>query len=121
MPKFIRSLTAVVTLLIQFFAFNAHGQVMTARFKSITSNTNAFYEYLPQGYNAKDTTKYPLMVYIHGAGDLGAGTASTISLLLRSGPPQEISEDSFPSQVTVNGKTFGFIMIGPQWEVQPTV
>jgi hypothetical protein len=94
---------------------------MTARFKSITSNTNAYYEYLPQGYNPNDTVRYPLMVYIHGAGDLGAGTASTMPLMLRSGPPEEISLDSFPSQVTVNGKTFGFIMIGPQWKVQPSV
>ena len=61
------------------------------------------------------------MVYIHGAGDLGVGNASTIPLMLRSGPPEEINEDSFPTQVTVNGKAFGFVMIGPQWMAQPSV
>ena len=96
------------------------GQVMTARFKSIVANSNAYYEYLPKGYNPNDTVKYPLMVYIHGAGDLGNGTASTLPLMLRSGPPMEINQDSFPAQITVNGHTFGFIMIGPQWMVQPT-
>ncbi|HEV2355046.1 MAG TPA: hypothetical protein VGR89_12435, partial [Puia sp.] len=110
---------ALSILLFLTFFTHAFGQVMTGRFTSIDNNTHAYYEYLPQGYNPSDTVRYPLMVYIHGAGDLGAGTSTTLPLMLRSGPPQEINEDSFPSQVTVNGRTFGFIMIGPQWVTQP--
>ena len=121
MPKFCRFCTTVVAILFQMLFFHATGQVMTGRFKSITPNTNAYYEYLPQGYNPNDTVKYPLMVYLHGAGDLGAGTPSTLPLMLRSGPPEEYNDDSFPTQVTVNGKSFGFVMIGPQWMVQPSV
>lgn len=121
MKQFSRFGTALVLLLFQqILFFRANGQVMTGVFKSITTNTNAFYQYLPKGYNPNDTTRYPLMVYMHGAGDLGAGTPSTLPLMLRSGPPEEINEDSFPTEVTVNGDTFGFIMIGPQWTVQPT-
>ncbi|HUB61133.1 MAG TPA: hypothetical protein VL978_10545, partial [Puia sp.] len=121
MSQFCRFGTAMLFLLFQTFLYQASGQVMTARYTSITPNTNAYYEYLPQGYNSTDTTRYPLMVYIHGAGDLGVGNSSTITLMLRSGPPEEIADDSFPAQVTVNGKKFGFIMIGPQWMVQPSV
>jgi pimeloyl-ACP methyl ester carboxylesterase len=122
MKQFYRYGIAVVFLLFQTLLFRVNGQVMTGRFKSITPNTNAYYEYLPKGYNANDTTtSYPLMVYIIGAGDLGAGTPATLPLMLRSGPPEMINEDSFPTQVTVNGKNFEFIMIGPQWMVQPTV
>ena len=121
MQQFCRYGIAVAFLLFQTLLFRVNGQVMTARFKSITPNTNAYYEYLPKGYNPSDTVRYPLMVYIHGAGDLGVGNASTIPLMLRSGPPEEINEDSFPTQVTVNGKAFGFVMIGPQWMAQPSV
>lgn len=121
MPTFFRYCTAVVTFLIQLSSFHATGQVLTARLKSITSNTNAYYEYLPKGYSATDTIRYPLLIHIIGAGDLGNGTASSITLLLRSGPAMEIANGVFPDPVVVNGKSFGFIMLDPQWQVQPTV
>jgi pimeloyl-ACP methyl ester carboxylesterase len=111
----------VVFLLFQTTFFHVNGQVLTARFKSITPNTKAYYEYLPKGYSATDTTRYPLLIHLIGAGDLGTGTASTITLLLRSGPVFEISSGVFPDPITVNGKTFGFIVIDPQFMIQPTV
>ena len=107
--------------MFQAFLFHASGQVLTARFKSITPNTNAYYEYLPKGYVATDTNRYPLLIHLIGAGDLGTGTPSTITLLLRSGPVFEISSGVFPDPVTVNGNSFGLIVIDPQFMIQPTV
>jgi pimeloyl-ACP methyl ester carboxylesterase len=121
MPTFCRYCTSVVAILFQMLFFHATGQVLTARFKSITPNTNAYYEYLPVGYNPNDTARYPLLIHMIGAGDLGTGTPSTITLLLRSGPVFEISSGVFPDPITVNGKTFGFIVIDPQFMLQPTV
>src|ERR1700722_1283031 len=123
MKQFFRLGSAlVVFLLVQAFFFHASGQVLTARFKSITPNTNAYYEYLPKGYIATDTTRYPLLIHLIGAGDLGTGTASTITLLLRSGPMFEMSNGVFPDPVvTLNGNSFGLIVIDPQFMIQPTV
>ena len=121
MPTFCRYCTTVVAILFQTLFFHASGQVTTARLKSITPNTNAYYEYLPKGYSATDTTRFPLLIHLIGAGDLGTGTASTITLLLRSGPVFEISSGVFPDPVIVNGKSFGLIVIDPQFMIQPTV
>jgi hypothetical protein len=103
------------------FFLPASGQVLTPRFKSISPNTNAYYEYLPKGYSTADTTRYPLLIHIIGAGDLGNGTPSTITLLLRSGPVLEIKNGVFPDPITVNGKSYGMIVIDPQFMIQPTV
>src|SRR5580658_5482698 len=121
MKQFCRYAATVLFLLFQTLLFRVNGQVLTARFKSITPNTNAYYEYLPVGYNPNDTARYPLLIHMIGAGDLGTGTPSTITLLLRSGPVFEISSGVFPDSFVVNGKTFGFIVIDPQFMVQPTV
>ncbi|HXD76771.1 MAG TPA: PKD domain-containing protein, partial [Puia sp.] len=121
MKRSCRLLIAIAASLCLTSFIAADGQVMTARFKSIDANANAYYEYLPRGYNPNDTFRYPLIAYIIGAGDLGAGTPSTITLMLRSGPPEEIKNGVFPDSVKVNGKTFKFLMIGPQWKAQPTV
>jgi pimeloyl-ACP methyl ester carboxylesterase len=121
MRQFCRYAATVLFLLFQTLLFRVNGQVLTARFTSITPNTNAYYEYLPVGYNPTDTAKYPLLIHLIGAGDLGTGTPSTITLLLRSGPVFEISSGVFPDSFVVNGKTFGFIVIDPQFMVQPTV
>jgi hypothetical protein len=122
MSQFCRFGTAVLFFLFQTFLYQASsGQVLTARFKSITPNTNAYYEYLPQGYNPSDTARYPLLIHLIGAGDLGTGTPSQITLLLRSGPIFEVSSGVFPDPVIVNGKSFGFIIIDPQFMVQPSV
>ena len=121
MPTFCRLCLAVIAVLIQSSFFSASAQVLTPRFKSISSNTNAYYEYLPKGYNATDTTRWPLLIHIIGAGDLGNGTPSTITLLQRSGPVEEIVNGVFPDPVVVNGKSFGLIVIDPQFMIQPTV
>src|SRR5580693_9206586 len=103
MSKFCRFGTAMLFLLFQTFLYQASGQTLTARFTSITPNTNAYYEYLPQGYIAADTTRYPLLIHLIGAGDLGTGTPSAITLLLRSGPIFEVSSGVFPDSFVVNG------------------
>ncbi len=120
MPTFSRYCLAVIAV-IQWSFFSASAQVLTPRFKSISSNTNAYYEYLPKGYSATDTTRYPLLIHIIGAGDLGNGTPSTITLLQRSGPVEEIVNGVFPDPAIVNGKSFHLIVIDPQFMIQPTV
>ncbi|MHA4812609.1 T9SS type A sorting domain-containing protein [Flavitalea flava] len=93
-------------------------QVQTARNITINANSNGFYEYLPAGYGSGGQT-YPLMVFIHGIGELGNGT-SDLPNVLHNGPPKLISQGNFPSSFSVNGKTFSFIVISPQFVAWPT-
>ncbi|MDP4214880.1 MAG: T9SS type A sorting domain-containing protein [Bacteroidota bacterium] len=91
----------------------AGAQVQTARFISTSANSNGFYEYLPAGYGSGSQT-YPLMVFLHGAGEVGNG-GSDLPLVLRNGPPKLINAGTFPTSFTVNGNSFSFIVLSPQF------
>ncbi len=122
MTTFYFYLRALPVLLLGLAPFSGIGQYLYIRSVSIVPNSRAYWEYLPQGYNAKDTTtKYPLMVYIHGAGDYGNGTPTDMKLVLRSGPVREISLGQFPDSFSVGGKSYRFIVVTPQFMIQPTV
>lgn len=91
----------------------------TPRYTSITGNTGGFYEYLPSGYNS-NTDKYPLMIFIHGVGELGSGASGDLQRVLANGVPRLINQGIFPESFTVNGQSFKFIVISPQFKNWPT-
>ena len=94
---------------------------MTARANTVVDgNINGFYESLPGSYDANPGKKYPLLIFLHGIGELGNG-GSALSLVLRNGPPMQIYNQvvkgvnaNFPDPVVVNGQSFEFIVISPQ-------
>lgn len=115
-------LRTLPVLLLGMAPFCGAGQYLYIRNVSIVPNSKAYWEYLPLGYNARDTaTKYPLIVYIHGAGDYGNGTPTDMKLVLRSGPVRDISLGQFPDSFAVGGKSYRFVIVTPQFMIQPTV
>ena len=113
--------TARYTILISilFFFSNVQSQVQTPRYVSTCNHSNGFYEYLPQGYSSSGTKKYPLLIFAHGSGEIGDGGVSQIQRVLYHGTPQQISQGVFPVSFTVNGQTFSFIVISPQFNTYP--
>jgi len=95
-------------------------QVQTPRYIKMSELTNAFYEYLPQGYPAVGQ-KYPLILFVHGWGERGLGTTTSLPLVLRHGPPKLIAAGTFPTSFTVNNRTHKFIVISPQFTGFPSV
>lgn len=96
-----------------------NAQVQTARAGvRITPNLGGFYEYLPQGYSSGNE-RYPLILFLHGAGELGNGNED-LPLVLRNGPPKLINQNNFPTSFTVRGQTFRFIVISPQFQQFPS-
>jgi predicted peptidase len=91
--------------------------VQTAQYISINSNIGGFYRSLPAKYDSS-SERYPLMVFCHGIGELGNG-GSQLSYVLRNGPPKLINNKTFPASFIVNGKTFSFIVISPQFKAWP--
>ncbi|HZH94413.1 MAG TPA: T9SS type A sorting domain-containing protein [Flavisolibacter sp.] len=81
----------------------------------MTANSNGYYEYLPEGYNPAGTQKYPVILFLHGAGDVGNGSAAELPRLLLVGIPKLINEGNFPVSFTVNGVVSKFIVISPQF------
>jgi hypothetical protein len=88
--------------------------IHTPRQIAINSNVSGFYETLPARYSLT-TKKYPLIVFIHGIGELGTG----LSRLNCCGLPYHIKGGTFPAKFLVNGVYYSYIVITPQFRVRP--
>ncbi|HEY0060169.1 MAG TPA: T9SS type A sorting domain-containing protein, partial [Flavisolibacter sp.] len=94
--------------------FNLDAQTFTPRRGvSMADETNGFYEYLPANYNSS-TSKYPLIIYLHGLEDAGNGD-SELDQLLTKRLPDLIRDGDFPPSFTVGGQTHSFIVLCPQF------
>lgn len=69
--------------------------------KIITKKAEANYLlFLPEGYNAKGDKKWPLMIFLHGAGERG----TNLNMVAVHGPPKLVKSK----------KDFPFILVSPQ-------
>ena len=90
----------------------------------MNANIGGYIEALPASYAQHPTKKYPLLLYLHGKGGMGSGSLADLQLLVKNVVPGIISRKQFPANFTVNGKTFQFIVITPQfkgWPLSPDV
>jgi pimeloyl-ACP methyl ester carboxylesterase len=115
--KFFYKLSVIICLLCCVLSNKSLAQVQSPRYIAINNNCNGFYEYLPQGYETGNET-YPLMVFIHGIGELGNGSTD-LPKVLQNGPPRLINFGLFPTSFTVNNTTHKFIIISPQYVNYP--
>lgn len=84
------------------------------------TNMTGFYEALPQDYGANPSKKYPLLIVLHGVGELaGANGKSLEKKVLQNGPPRLIEKGTFPASFSVKGQQYSFIVITPQFKVWP--
>jgi predicted esterase len=118
----LRRKVILLPVLMLLFAISAFAQpqadtTLTPRYIATGPNSNGFYEYLPKGY-VEGTANYPLILCIHGDGELGNGTTQ-LPNLLDDAIPMYINEHLFPESVTVNGQTTSFIVIMPQFVAWP--
>ncbi|MES1159491.1 MAG: hypothetical protein ABUM51_01930, partial [Bacteroidota bacterium] len=92
---------------------------------SIDQYINGFYISLPANYNTSGKN-YPLLIFLHGQGEVGDGSPASLPAVLRNGPPMQINQQlnnnvdaHFPDPVVVGGKSFEFIVLSPQMITQP--
>ena len=78
------------------------------------ANAKGFYQYLPADYTSS-TKNYPLIIWIHGAGQVGQGTTADLPKVLEWGVPKIISEGGFPSTFSAGDSNYSFIVISPQF------
>jgi dienelactone hydrolase len=85
--------------------------------KSIAINGNVFgfYETLPARYSLT-TKKYPLILFLHGGGELGTG----LERLTCCGIPYYTARKTFPPKFYYNGTYYSYIVISPQFKQKPT-
>lgn len=95
------------------------GQTLTAKPDTkIAPRSNGFYEYLPEGYSA-GSQKYPVIIFFHGLGETGSGNASSLPKVMSIAMPRQIRDGVFPKSFNVDGHTYRFIVIIPQFTNTP--
>ena len=120
------ALCLAVTLLVPSL-LHAQKRTLTAHASTTIDNfIGGFYTSLPASYNS-GSQSYPLLIFIHGIGEIGNGSAAALPAVLRNGPPMQINNQvnyginaNFPDPVTVNGKSFEFIVVSPQFNQWPS-
>jgi hypothetical protein len=87
---------------------------------------NGYYISLPANYDNSGKKNYPLLIFLHGDGEIGDGSAASLPAVLRNGPPMQINQQvnnnvdaHFPDPVVVGGQSFEFIVLSPQIIQQP--
>ncbi len=83
-------------ILATIWLVSAHAQQTAQKFVIETD----YLLYLPQGYTSDTTTRWPVMLFLHGAGESG----TDIEKVKVHGPPKLIAE----------GRQYPFIVVSPQ-------
>jgi predicted peptidase len=84
----------------------------------INDAIGGFYEILPSMYH-QTNKRYPVLISLHGGGQLGNGTTD-LPLLLNDGVPQLIAKKTFPPNINIKGQNFSFVILSPQFSYIPT-
>lgn len=87
-------------------------QQVAKSLKAANGASIGFYEYRPADYATNTTTKYPLIIFLHGIDERGNGTTE-LSLVKKTAIPKYIDQGK-KLQWTLNGKTESFIILSPQ-------
>src|SRR5690606_24848367 len=86
--------------------------VQVAVHYNVTANCAGFYRALPARYDS--TTKhYPLLMFLHGAGEMGNGTTD-LPKVLKNAVPNLIQKKKCPPSGRAGGQNFSFIVLSPQ-------
>ncbi|RYY18008.1 MAG: hypothetical protein EOO04_24685, partial [Chitinophagaceae bacterium] len=96
-----------------FLSSQAQVQTQKAVHETVNPYIGGYYESLPIDY-ASSGKKYPVLIFLHGLGEIGDGSPSKIASVLRNGPPKVINDGKFPASFRVNNENFSFIVITPQ-------
>lgn len=84
----------------------------------VNTNCGGYYQALPARYDSS-SKKYPLILFVHGIGELGNGS-SDLSKMTRAGLPRLINKKGFPPSFQSGGKHYSFIVIAPQFREWPS-
>jgi len=85
--------------------------------QTVNEAFGGYYVALPPGYN-DNSAKYPLLLFLHGLGQRGNGKEE-LKYLLFDGIGKVIADKRMPVSVAVKGEHYSFIVVTPQYELQP--
>lgn len=92
--------------------------ILQANELRVNNVIGGFYSALPSHYRYSNKD-YPLLVFLHGAGQIGNGSTD-LPLILHEGVPELLSNKEFPPSFKVKGQNFSFIILAPQFSSFPS-
>lgn len=120
------SARAVAAAFLLFLCCTSFGQTTCPNFPnmkhkkvpnvSIGSYIKGLLEYTPPSYNPAGTATYPLIIYFHGVGEIGDGSASSLCNILTTSNefdvplPERIEDGDLPANAANQ-----FIILSPQY------
>jgi predicted peptidase len=93
--------------------------VQTPITRNINSNIGGYLEALPAHYKNHPKKLYPLIIFLHGQGEMGSGSASDLKKVADNAIPELIAKQTFPSNFKVNDTLYQFIVLSPQFKGWP--
>jgi predicted esterase len=121
------ALFCLVSILVSNQELSAQRTLTAHPATKIDAFIGGFYTSLPASYASSGSKTYPLLIFVHGLGEIGDGSAAALPAVLRNGPPMQINNEvnlkkdaNFPDPVVVNGKSFEFIVVSPQLNQWPS-
>lgn len=83
------------------------------------SGIGGYLESLPKEYSTS-TKKYPLLLFIHGIGEMGNGTTD-LWKVTRNSVPHLLQTNSFPQTFSTSKGIYSFVIVSPQFKSWPSV
>jgi hypothetical protein len=125
--KFCQAGVFCLTLLLMAPSlFSQNKRTLTAYPNTVVDSLiHGYWVSLPASYDT-GSKQYPLLLFIHGAGELGPGDITSLNTLLNTGTLKQINlqinqgqNANFPDPCIVNGKSFEFIVVEPELRSWP--
>lgn len=91
---------------------------LTPVYTRLNEAFGGFYEALPPHYNRNK--RYPLLLFLHGQGQMGNGNEH-LKYLLYDGIGKWLSDNRLPSHFTIDHNNVAFITVIPQYSRPPSV
>ncbi len=85
---------------------------------NVDANIGGYLEALPFGYKTNRDKHYPLIIFLHGLGELGNGT-SDLYKVEDNAIPKLLANKTFPPNFVVGNRNFSFIVLSPQFKAWP--
>jgi predicted peptidase len=102
----------IFVMLCLIVPFIVSAQQVAKRIKAVNGQYIGFYQYTPSGWSTS-TTKYPVIIFLHGLGERGNGTTE-LSRVKGVALPLYIAQGTRKMRYYVNGKYQSFVVVSPQ-------
>jgi predicted peptidase len=94
--------------------------VQKAITRTIDANIGGYLEALPKHYADHPKKKYPVIIFLHGQGEMGNGSWSSLQKVANNAIPKLIANKQFPANFkSPSGGTYQFVVLSPQFRGWP--